>query len=66
MRKDRDELVLIRVRIVAMDLEDLTDEALSLKTVDVNEKIERVSDVRLDGSMGKLDTALERQVLESG
>ena len=65
MRKDRDELVFIRVRMVAMDLEDLADETLSLKTVDVNEKIEGVGDVRLDGSMGKLDAALERQVLET-
>src|ERR1700723_886602 len=49
----------IRVRVVAVDQEDLGDIPSSGATLDLDDDVEGVGDVRLDCAVGQLDPALQ-------
>ena len=55
----------VGVRVVAVDFEDFGDEAAARAALDVNDDIERVADVGLDGAVRKLNAALQHATREA-
>src|SRR5713226_7704951 len=54
----------IGVRVVAVDFEHFRDVAASGPAFDLNDDMERVSDIAFNGAVRQLDTALQRAARE--
>jgi hypothetical protein len=55
---DGAEVEKIGVRVIAVDLEDFRDESPAGPSLDVNDDVERIGDVRLNRTIGQLNPAL--------
>jgi hypothetical protein len=61
---DRAVIEEIGVRVVAVDFEHFRDVAASGPAFDLNDDMERVSDIAFNGAVRELDTALQRAARE--
>jgi len=60
-----DELKLIRVGVVFIDLNNLRNKAASRTAFELDDDVERVADVGLDGTIRQFDAALQNAARES-
>jgi len=55
---DRKELVTVGVGVVSPDFENLRDKAMPGPAFQLNDDVEGIPDIRLDGSVGQVNSAL--------
>ena len=63
---DAAEIEEVRVGVVTVDFEDFGNESPSGPSFDVDDDVERITDVRLDGAVGQFHAALQYAARESG
>ena len=63
---DRTEVEQVGVGIVAVDLKHFGDETASGAALDLDNNIQRISDIGLDGAVWQLDAALQDAACEAG
>ena len=59
------EIEQVRVRVVAVDFEDFANEPPARPSVDMNDNVERIADVGLDGAVRQFNAALQNAARES-
>ena len=63
---DRTEIEQVGVGIVAVDFKHFGDETASRAALDLNDNIQRISDIGFDGAVWQFDAALQDAACEAG